>query len=107
MIHPVEKRCGNCRTELQFLKREYMQLGKTGWVTGDWPNLIAGALDIDIWCCPACGKLEFYRGGSSGNLLEEEYAEDRMAQIVCHSCGQSHDLDDPKCPFCGAKNPNI
>ena len=42
MIHPVEKRCGNCRTELKFLKRENVQLGKTSFLFGDWPNLLSG-----------------------------------------------------------------
>ena len=25
----------------------------------------------------------------------------------CPACGRSHDLDDPRCPFCGAANPNL
>ena len=89
---------------MHFLKREHMQLGKTGWILGDLPNLFAGALDVEIWCCPVCGKLEFYRGGSTQNADD---SEDSMAQTVCPSCGKEHDLDDPKCPFCGAKNPKI
>jgi len=82
-----------------------MQLGRTGWVLGDLPNLIAGALDVEIWCCPACGKLDFYRGGTTAE--ESSGEEDCMAQTICQSCGREHDLDDPKCPFCGAKNPEI
>lgn len=95
----LNKPCA-CGGELRFVKREYLQLGKTGWITGDWPNLLAGALDVEIWCCPDCGELKFYRGTD----WEEE--TDHMAQTTCPGCGAQHDLDDPKCPFCGAKNPN-
>ena len=92
---------------MHFLKREHMQLGRTGWVLGDLPNLIAGALDVEIWCCPACGKLDFYRGGTTEDHIDSAEAEDSMAQTICTSCGREHDLDDPNCPFCGAKNPRI
>ena len=97
------KRCPNCGGELRFFGRENLQLGKTGWILGDLPNLFAGALDVAIWCCPDCGKLEFYLGDPDGAGLEE----DSMEQIKCPVCGAEHDLDDPKCPVCGAKNPCI
>ena len=48
-----------------------MQLGKTGWITGDWGNLLAGALDVAILQCPGCGRLEFFQG----DRLEEQDAE--------------------------------
>ncbi len=97
----TEKHCCSCGEALHFLKREYLQLGQAGWLLGSLPNLAAGGLDVEIWCCPACGKLEFYRGDG------EEEQEDRMAQTICPACGRSHDLDDPRCPFCGAANPNL
>lgn len=53
-MHMVAKRCGNCRTELKFLKRENVQLGKTSFLFGDWSNLLAGAQDLEFWVCPAC-----------------------------------------------------
>lgn len=99
------KLCTNCRTELNFLKREHIQLGKTGFILGDWPNLVAGAQDLEFWVCPNCRKLELYVP-----VFDEECGfegEDSMAQTICLVCGVEHDLDDPKCPRCGAKNPNI
>ena len=99
------KKCSNCGNWLRFVKREYVQLGKTGWVYGDIPNLLAGALDVEIWCCGECGKLEFYRAKDSG--YDADFETDHIAQTTCPACGTNHDLDDPKCPFCGAKNPNI
>ena len=99
-----ELNCLRCGTPMQLIKREYLQLGKTGWILGDWGNLLAGALEVDILCCPDCGKLEFFRGEWSG--LKEEDGEDSIAQMKCPGCGKEYDLDTPKCPFCGAKNPN-
>ena len=94
-------KCLRCGTEMVLLKREQLQLGKTGWILGDLGNLMAGALDVDIVSCPGCGKLEFFRGSWSG-LKEQE--EDSIARIRCDQCGQLHDMDDPKCPFCGTQN---
>ena len=113
----VEKRCGNCRAKLKFLKRENVQLGKTGFLVGDWPNLWAGAQDLEFWVCPHCRKLEFYIPSDAGeleNVEDEDFSgqiiygeEGSIAQIVCPVCGAEHDMDDPKCPCCGAKNTTV
>lgn len=93
--------CLRCGGEIHLIKQERIQLGKTGWLFGDLDNLLAGALDVDILGCPDCGKLEFFRGDWSG-LAEDE--ENAIAQIKCPRCGRRHDMDDPKCPCCGAVN---
>ena len=54
--------CLRCSRDMVFLRREHLQLGKTGLFTGDWGNLLAGALDVAILQCPGCGKLEFSKG---------------------------------------------
>ena len=95
--------CLRCGSEMNHLKQEYIQLGKTGWIFGGWPNLIAGGLYVDILCCSGCGRLEFFTARHDGDDCEEG----QMAQTTCSICGREHDLDDPKCPFCGAKNPMI
>ena len=38
-------RCLRCGGTMELLRREFLQLGKTGWVLGDLDNLLAGALD--------------------------------------------------------------
>lgn len=43
-------RCLRCGGTMELLRREFLQLGKTGWVLGDLDNLLAGALDVDILC---------------------------------------------------------
>ena len=97
------KTCTNCGRDMRFMKREHVQLGKTSWLFGDWPNLLAGALDVGIWCCPECGKLDFY----CVHPDREPEVGNSMAQVSCPHCGCEHDLDDPKCPYCGEKNTRI
>lgn len=86
--------CLRCGGEMGFVKLEHIQLGKTGWIIGDWDNLLAGAMLVDIFCCRDCGRLEFFRHG------EAEFDEQRTPQRKCPNCGREHDFDYPKCPFC-------
>lgn len=87
-----ELQCLRCQTKMQYLGAEQFQLGKTGWMLGDLPNLLAGAMELEIYCCPSCGKIEFFR--------PVEQSEYQIAKVQCPSCGATHDIDDPKCPFC-------
>ncbi|MBQ2376879.1 MAG: hypothetical protein II297_00605 [Clostridia bacterium] len=52
--------CLRCQKEMRYIKREKLQLGKTDWLFGDLPNLIAGAMDVDVYTCTGCGKIEFF-----------------------------------------------
>lgn len=97
------RKCTGCGGNLEFLGERQIQLGQVGFMLGHLSNLMAGALDVELWECPDCGKIEFYRQGSSD--VEEE--EDHMALTICPNCGAEHELDDPTCPGCGAKNPYI
>jgi len=92
-------KCLRCGEPMKLIKREYLQLGKTGQLPGVWGNFLAGALYVTIMACPKCGKLEFF----SAEGLEPEETGSGIAQIKCQNCGRKHDMDDPKCPFCGAK----
>lgn len=86
-------KCLRCAEQLHFLSHERLQLGKTGWVLGDLPNLLAGALEVDIYVCPNCRKLEFY-------AAEDDKQEDASPKKTCPVCGTVHDFDYPKCPKC-------
>jgi len=88
-----ELKCLRCGSDMRYIGRENIQLGKTGWLLGDLPNLFAGAMETDIYVCPGCGKAEFFL---SGDLSEE----DALPQKECPNCGKSHDFDEPRCPFC-------
>lgn len=83
--------CLRCDIEMRHVGREKLQLGQTGWLLGDLPNLFAGATEVDIYACPKCSKLEFFMA---------EKLEDELPQRECPQCGKKHDFDYPKCPFC-------
>ena len=83
--------CLRCTAPMRYVKQERLQLGQTDWILGDLPNLFAGAMSVDIYTCPSCGKVEFF--------LAEGEQED-VPQKQCPKCGTKHDFDYPKCPFC-------
>lgn len=86
-------KCLRCGEDMQYLSRERLQLGKTGWVLGDLPNLLSGALNVQIYVCPKCRKLEFF-------LAENETLDDETPKQTCPECGTVRDFDYPKCPNC-------
>lgn len=83
--------CLRCNEEMRYIGREKLQLGQTGWILGDLSNLISGAMEVDIYACKTCGKLEFFMADT---------LEDELPQKECPKCGKKHDFDFPKCPFC-------
>ena len=87
--------CLRCGTSMRFGSKEKMQLGQTGWLLGDLPNLLAGALEMEIYYCPRCGKMEFYTPETSG-----QFSGSDLPQKKCPRCGMTHDFDYPKCPHC-------
>jgi len=90
--------CLRCQGEMAYAGREKLQLGQTGWVLGDLPNLLAGALEVDIYLCPKCGKLEFFHTNEEN---PNRYRDAELPEKVCPACGLSIDFDYPKCPSCG------
>ena len=91
--------CLRCECEMDYAGKEKLQLGKTGWVLGDLPNLLAGALEVDIYICPKCGKLEFFNANYEGD--PNHYRDEELPGKQCPDCGLSIDFDYPKCPCCG------
>ena len=85
--------CLQCVQKMKHIGTEKIQLGQTGWVLGDLPNLLAGAMEVDIYSCPDCRKIEFF-------LVDDESNEESLPQKQCPKCGKMHDFDYPKCPFC-------
>lgn len=86
-------KCLRCNAEMKYFSRETFQLGQTSFLLGNLQNLMAGALEADIYVCPDCGKIEFF-------TAEDDKKEDEIAKIKCPKCGHVHDMDYPKCPFC-------
>ena len=84
--------CLRCEQKMKHIGTEKIQLGQTGWILGDLPNLLSGAMEVDIYSCPECRKVEFF--------LANDSTEDCLPQKQCPECGNMHDFDYPKCPFC-------
>ena len=63
-------KCLRCGAGMQYVKTEKLQLGQTSWIFGDWPNLIAGAMEVDIYACPSCGKLELFQTEPAAEPLQ-------------------------------------
>lgn len=80
---------------MQFAGRENLQLGKTGLLLGNLPNLFAGALEVAIFVCPECGKIEFFNTDA-----KDESTEGSLPQRSCPKCGSTHDFDYGRCPVC-------
>ena len=83
--------CLRCDGKMNHIRTENLQFGQTGWILGDLPNLLAGAMEVDIYSCPKCKKVEFFLADAT---------EDGLPQNQCPKCGKMHDFDYPKCPFC-------
>ena len=106
---------------MKFGMQQKFQMGQTSFLLGDWPNLMAGALELEVWFCPKCGKVEFFVPGTSnlpvkqpepvqteefdyvGAMVNEgidAVGKDGMPQKKCPTCGREHDFDYPRCPYC-------
>ena len=83
-----------CGEKMALVRREKLQLGQTGWILGDLPNLAAGALEVDIYSCPGCGKIEFFQPSGAST------PDNELPQKRCPACGKRIDFDYPKCPLC-------
>ena len=112
------RQCLRCDGRMQFGLQQKFQLGQAGLILGAWPNLLAGALELEVWFCPDCGKVEFFVPGSSDRTEEapqrgefdfvssmvnegiDAVSADGMPQRKCPTCGKEHDFDYPRCPYC-------
>ena len=48
--------CGQPMTPVSVSE---FQLGCQGFFTGDWPNIIAGAMELAVFQCERCGQVKF------------------------------------------------
>lgn len=52
--------CLRCDGVAESLGVEKIQLGQYGLLLGDLSNLLSGALEVEIFQCDRCGKIEFF-----------------------------------------------
>ena len=57
-------KCLRCGEQMKFAMQQKFQMGEAGFLVGDWPHWLAGALELEVWFCPECGKAEFFVPGS-------------------------------------------
>lgn len=108
----MEKHCCACGGRLSHFSRDKIQLGQAGFFTGIWSNILAGSLEVDVYCCVSCGKIEFFhpleveldsqQQGARGKIVGT--SRDGVPQVICPNCGKQIDFDYPRCPMCGKTN---
>ena len=82
--------CLRCGAEMHSLGRETLQR-RPGLPLGELNFLLVGGMEIEIYSCPRCGKLEFFRPKTpSGELPQKQ----------CPECGAVIDFDYGRCPHC-------
>ena len=74
--------CLRCNAHMRHVMDTKFQLGQSGWLLGDWPNLLAGALEAAVYVCPNCGKIELFQS-------EQDGAENHITQHQCRTAGCS------------------
>ena len=100
--------CLRCGGSMLSKGVEKIQLGQTGFFLGTWSNLMAGSMEVEVFVCSRCGKIELY---DTNNAHFEEQSDDFIGdelptdaegtpQRNCPNCGGTHDFDYPKCPYC-------
>ena len=85
--------CLRCSIPMKYVMKDKIQLGEASLLLGDLFNLLSGAIEVEIYCCPQCGKIEFF----NSEMFEIEMD---IAKTTCPQCNKLHDIDFPKCPFC-------
>lgn len=85
--------CTHCGAQMRFFGRECVQLGKTGMCFGEFPDLLSGVLDVCIYICPHCRRLEFF-------LAEDEEATDGLVRTKSSDCPEVHGFGQAKGSQC-------
>ncbi len=62
--------CLRCKTPMDFASREKIQLGETSLLLRDLPNLLAGSIEVNIYICPKCKKIELFSSDESEDVDE-------------------------------------
>ena len=97
-----ELKCLRCGVDMAFQRRASLRE-----VDGDW-FVAEFRLDVDLYVCPKCGKLEFFKPGIRGGGGTDStgyYRPGIGPDVKCSLCGKEHPSDDPYCPLCGTPTP--
>lgn len=53
--------CQRCLAPMKLERRTALQQGQRGMMFGSMPNLAESSLEVEIYVCTRCNKLEFYK----------------------------------------------
>ena len=67
---------------------EEIQLGHYGFFSGHLSNLFSGSMEVRIYSCPHCGKMEFF----NAEVEHEESFSERLKKIWRTNKWKSMDL---------------
>lgn len=79
-------KCLRCGSEMEIVKNQILRIGEPEMLM---LRRVPGGIEVDVHQCLNCGKLEFYH-----------HKDELITKIKCPSCGEVHDKDYPKCPYC-------
>ena len=102
--------CLRCGAGMRFLGRDRLQR-RPDLLLSDLTFALAGAVEIEIYACPKCGKLEFFQPGSDKFAGTADAAETAsgflppdalggLPRKKCPVCGAVLDFDYGRCPYC-------
>ena len=92
-------KCLRCGTMMVSMGTEKIQKGQATFFTGIWSNIFAGAIRVELFRCPTCGKLEFF--DVSAEYAEYDCGEKPIPRKTCTACTAEYDGTCDCCPICG------
>lgn len=111
-------RCLRCNHDMKRVGAKRFQLGQTGFFFGTLDNLLSGALEMEIYICAHCGKIEFYSvrpsaseedneqnewetAESEENPIDSEEDEQEIEPEDSDGTGELYSGETSYCPNCG------
>jgi len=99
--------CLRCGAQMKFREVTHLEVNDSGW------RNFETHLKVEIYICPECGKIEFFRPVRPQQTEQDEsaaydgpdpsgfYIPGVAEDVKCYQCGKEHPADDPFCPLCG------
>lgn len=68
-------KCLRCETEMQDMGSQELQMGHQSALFGGLTQLLSGSLEVRIFRCPACGKLEFFEDQEEQSFSQKLHSQ--------------------------------
>lgn len=91
----AQLQCLRCGTEMEFFGREKIQLGEESVHGGILAAMTAESMQLDIFQCPECGKVEFFKP------LAKSRTAPPKTNWTCSGCGTYNLGRVQNCQCCG------